>query len=66
MLSELEHFSYGDRLREQGVFSLEKGRFGYIEDTFHSEGSTALALLPRAVGAPFLEVPEAMEGPWAA
>ena len=30
------------------------------------EGTEALAVLPRAVGAPSLEVPEAMDGPWAA
>ena len=32
----------------------------------HSEGTEAIAVLPRAVGAPSLEVPEAMDGPWAA
>lgn len=29
-------------------------------------GSEAIALLPRAVGAPVLEVPEPVGGPWAA
>jgi len=32
----------------------------------YSVGGEVLALLPRAVGTPSLEVPEAMDGPWAA
>ena len=39
---------------------------GCEESIPHSEGTEALAVLPRAVGAPSLEVPEAMDGPWAA
>ena len=38
----------------------------YQGEIYHSEGSEALAQLPRAVGAPSLEVLEAMDGPWAA
>ena len=32
---------------------------------FTLRGSEALALLPRGVGAPSLEVPKATDGPWA-
>jgi len=39
---------------------------GCEEEIPHSESTEALAVLPRAVGAPSLEVPEAMDGPWAA
>jgi len=38
----------------------------YEEEILHPEGSEPLALLLRAVGAPSLEVPQAMDGPWAA
>ena len=38
----------------------------YEEEILHPEGSETLALLLRAVGAPSLEVPQAMDGPWAA
>lgn len=39
----------------------------YREEILYSEGSEALALLPRAVGAPSLQVPKArLDGPWAA
>ena len=34
----------------------------YWEEILYSEGSEALALLPRAVGAPSLEMLEAMDG----
>jgi len=33
---------------------------------FHRQGGEVLALLPRVVGAPSLEVPEPMGGRWAA
>ena len=39
---------------------------GCEEAILRSEGAEAIAVLPRAVGAPSLEVPEAMDGPWAA
>ena len=40
---------------------------GYEEKILRSESSEALALLPRAVGAPSLEVLQArLGGPWAA
>jgi len=41
-------------------------RAGHFLRASLPRGSEAVALLPRAVGAPSLEVPEAMGGPWAA
>jgi len=35
-------------------------------NSLYSEGGAVLALLPRAVGTPSLEVPKATDGPWAA
>ena len=59
MIKGLEHLSYEERLRELGLFSLEKRRlwenftaafqFGFVvrQKFFYSEGGEALAQLPR-------------------
>lgn len=50
------------------IKTLKEGklRSGVRKNIFYPEGAEAPALLPRAVSAPFLEVPSAMDGHWAA
>ena len=46
-------------------FKIQEGRFK-LDAHVYSQGGGALALLPRDVGAPSLEVPKAVDGLWAA
>lgn len=55
-----------DRPRRNG-FKTKEGRFKLdIRRKVSPRGSKAVALLPRAEGSPSLEVPEDMDGLWAA
>ena len=57
-----------DRTRGNVDFKQKEGRFGLdVRKKFFNWDGEALALLPRAMGAPSLEVPKTrLDGPWAA